>query len=422
MIGLDKRISSYLRYNALEQTSDVLLDQLTNFKTENYDDLDEHIANINNTVDKLNKQMRDAKESIEDAKKNVSLSDAGFGSVVSNIIHKERNPSTKIKTGIQFMNNMLNGGWEKGRLYCALGVAKGFKSGFMLNALCMAKKFNNIATKDPKKKPVIVYLTMENSIEETITRMWNYCFGDESNIAEFDPPVAMNMFEQAKIFTPNDPNSPEIVIWYRSDRSINTNDLIGLLDDLEKDGKECVFLILDYLKRIRSTTPNKELRFELGQITNELAAMAKERDIPILTAMQLNREAFKALEEADGFDRKVAASDRLGASNIGESIDIVQNADYAFIVNRMENIIRDDNGDITDIDRFFFVKLIACRAKQPRITSFTHRFVRGNGMRLADDINMHIPQSITTNDDLIRSRLDNGNTKMSGPRKIVGNK
>ena len=117
MIGLDKRISSYLRYNALEQTSDTLLDQLTNFKTENYDDLDEHIANINNTVDKLNKQMRDAKESIEDAKKNVSLSDAGFGSVVSNIIHKERNPSTKIKTGIQFMNNMLNGGWEKGQLY-----------------------------------------------------------------------------------------------------------------------------------------------------------------------------------------------------------------------------------------------------------------------------------------------------------------
>lgn len=292
----------------------------------------------------------------------------------------------------------------------------------MLNALCMAKKFNTIATKDPKKKPVIVYLTMENSIEETITRMWNYCYGDESNIAEYEPADAMNMFEKAKMFTPNDPNSPEIVIWYRSDRSINTNDLIGLLDDLEKDGKECVFLILDYLKRIRSTVPNKELRFELGQITNELAAMAKERDIPILTAMQLNREAFKALEEADGFDKKVAASDRLGASNIGESIDIVQNADYAFIVNRMESIIRNDNGDITDVDRFFFVKLIACRAKQPKVTSFTHRFVRGNGMRLLDDINSHIPQSVTTSEELIRSRLDNNNTKMSGPRKIIGNK
>ena len=117
MISLDKKVSSYLRYNALESTSDILLDQLTNFKTENYDDLDEHISAINTTVDRLNKQMRDAKESIEDAKKNVSLSDAGFGSVVSNIIHKERNPSTKIKTGIQFMNTMLNGGWEKGQLY-----------------------------------------------------------------------------------------------------------------------------------------------------------------------------------------------------------------------------------------------------------------------------------------------------------------
>ena len=307
------------------------------------------------------------------------------------------------------------------RLYCALGVAKGFKSGFMLNALCSAKKYNTIATKDPKKRPVIVYLTMENSIEETIKRIWGYAHGDNIEIADYEPAVAMNMLEKAKIFTPNDPNSPEIAIWYRSNRSINTNDLIGLLDDLEKDGKECVFLILDYLKRIRSTSPNKELRFELGQITDELAAMAKDRDIPILTAMQLNREAFRALEDADGFDKKIAASDKLGASNIGESIDIIQNADYAFIVNRMENIQRNDNGDIESHDRYLFVKLIACRAKQPKITSFTHRFRNDNGMQLIEDINLKIPQSTATDEDLIKRRIDANTGKLTGPRRIAGN-
>ena len=48
------------------------------------------------------------------------------------------------------------------------------------------------------------------------------------------------------------------------------------------------FLAQDYVKRIRSTVNHKELRFELSIITDEFASIAKEREIPILTAMQLN--------------------------------------------------------------------------------------------------------------------------------------
>ena len=117
MVSLDKKISSQLRYNALDKSTNTLLDQLSAFQTENYDDLDEHIQAISNTIDVVNKQMRDAKESIEDSKKNISLSDSAFGGVLSNLIQKERNPSTKIKTGVQFLNTMLNGGWEKGQQY-----------------------------------------------------------------------------------------------------------------------------------------------------------------------------------------------------------------------------------------------------------------------------------------------------------------
>jgi len=48
------------------------------------------------------------------------------------------------------------------------------------------------------------------------------------------------------------------------------------------------FLAQDYVKRIRSTVNHKELRFELSIISDEFASIAKEREIPILTAMQLN--------------------------------------------------------------------------------------------------------------------------------------
>ena len=150
-----------------------------------------------------------------------------------------------------------------------------------------AKRYNTFLTNDPSLKPVIVYLSMENSNEETITRLWNHCFGNDSNMKDYEPVKAARMFEEAKIFTPNDPNAPELLIWYRSNRSINTADLNAMLEDLKKEGKECVFLILDYLKRIRPVETSKELRIELSNITNELKTIATEQNIPILTAQQL---------------------------------------------------------------------------------------------------------------------------------------
>lgn len=174
-------------------------------------------------------------------------------------------------------------GFAKGRLTVAFGVAKGFKSGFMLNCASWAKRYNNFVTHDPSAKPVIVYLSMENTNEETITRLWNHCFGNDDNIANHDKIEAANMFEKAGLFTPNNPNAPELQIWYRPNRSISTSDLNGMLDDLKKDGKECVFLILDYLKRIRAAEYNKDLRLELANVTNELKTIAMEQDIPILT-------------------------------------------------------------------------------------------------------------------------------------------
>ena len=259
---------------------------------------------------------------------------------------------------------------------------------------------------------------MENSIKETIQRIWYATFGNNSEIANYDPQEAADMLEKAGVFTPNDPNSPELLIEYRSNKSINTNDLIGILDDLEKDNKQCVFLILDYLKRIRSVEPHKEIRIELGRITDELCAIAKDKEIPILTASQLNRDAFRTLDEASTFEAKAAAADKLGSANIGESIDIVQNVDCAFIINRLQNPKYNEAGELEYADRYLNVKLIASRVKQPKFISFKHRFKDGYDLALEDDINLPTSHSIITTDELISIRVK-GESRTIGKRHIV---
>jgi hypothetical protein len=191
-----------------------------------------------------------------------------------------------------------------------------------------------------------------------------------------------------------------------------------MLEDLEKEGKQCVLLVLDYLKRIRSSRVNKELRLELGQITDELNTIAKDLEIPILTAQQLNREAYKSVEEAATFEAKIAAIDRMGASNVGESIDIVQNVDYGIILNRVSNIVANEEGDVESIDNYLSFKLIACRGKQPPFTTFTHRFRDGNSMALVEDWNLKQPTSVFTTTPMIGT--PGPTSSGSGKRRIVG--
>lgn len=144
-----------------------------------------------------------------------------------------------------------------------------------------------------------------------------------------------------------------------------------------------------------------------------------EQDIPILTGMQLNRDAFRVLEEATTFDEKLRASDKLGASNVGESIDVVQNCDLSVIVNQMFKRQFNDDGDLEFTDHYLYVKLIATRCKQPAITSFKHRFMDDNGMRLIEDINMAHPVSTSTDTEFIKERAAQNGQKTKGPRSIA---
>ena len=117
---LDKNISNQLKYSAIMEKADELNDKLLNLKAENFENLDSTIADLEASVDMMNKDIKSARESLEDAKKDMSLSSSSFINVLGDIIDKERNPATKVKTGIQALNQMLNGGFERSRLYCVL--------------------------------------------------------------------------------------------------------------------------------------------------------------------------------------------------------------------------------------------------------------------------------------------------------------
>lgn len=123
LILLDRTISNQLRYSAIMEKADCLSDKLVNLKAENYDDLEDFIGELEGDFDSVTREIKSARESLENSKKDMNLSSSGFINALDNIIKKERNPASKVKMGIQYLNTMFNGGLEKSRVYCALGMA-----------------------------------------------------------------------------------------------------------------------------------------------------------------------------------------------------------------------------------------------------------------------------------------------------------
>jgi len=153
---------------------------------------------------------------------------------------------------------------ENGRVYLFFGLPKGFKSGTLLNIGIWACKYNkDIQTKDPTKKPCVLYVTQENSIRETLQRIFVYSTG--KSIAEYDEQEALRIIREEIIG-----DSPvDLFIKYRPNKTISTTDLDSMCDDLELEGYEVITLIQDYTKRIRSANYNPDIRLELGNVVDD---------------------------------------------------------------------------------------------------------------------------------------------------------
>ena len=193
---------------------------------------------------------------------------------------------------------MLGGGYAAKRLYVYMGLPSGFKSGILLKSVVDTKKYNlQLKARDENKLPTALLITMENFLEETIERLFNMV-GESNDIRNFTPKQVIDILKEDGGMTVNDKNNIDIVIKYFPNRSITTQDLYVAIDDLEDDNREVSILVLDYIKRIKPAEFGKDEKEELKNITNELKTLAIDKNIAVVSAHQLNREAARNVDAA----------------------------------------------------------------------------------------------------------------------------
>ena len=373
---INKAIEDRLQYYYLYNYKDRIYDTVERLDSGDYKSFYEINNKLTNICTELITHVRKTKSI--DSTQEFSLSDENFDNNMIDIVNKLQNPSRQIKTGIKKLNEILSPAFMSGRLYIFMGLPGGWKSGMLLKTLRDTKKYNaDIQVKKPGKRPCAVLITMENDVEETIERMFNMVVSS-NNIRGFTPKQVVKMVKDSGELSITNDNGLDIVIRYYPNRSIDTNDLYTIIDDLADDGREVIMLILDYIKRIRPAERGKDEKEELKNITNELKTLALEYDIPVVSAHQLNRSGASVVDAAMQSNKEDLAR-FLGRSNVGSAWEIIENADWVCIINVEK---KRDTGQY-----YLTFKRVKIRYKDlSDMGYFNHPFEGENRMRLIDDL------------------------------------
>lgn len=314
-----------------------------------------------------------------------NLRDDIMDTYIAELVKKATDPSATYITGIRYLNDMLSPGFAPGRLYLWLGITGGYKSSILLQCARWIKLFNKAKPKrkEPSATPTVLLISTENSVEETVIRLFNMCVAD-TPINDYTPENAVKELKTTGKMVLKDGDT-DIYIAYYANNELDTSDLYSIIEDLEDDNREVIALIFDYIKRIRPAEYAPDERLQLKNVSNELKTLAIKLDIPVITANQINRAGNMAIDAAAGEGKEDLAR-LLGRANIAVSWDLLENVDWAAII----NIEREKRTNLL----YLTIKRIKIRYKDMAKYSYiNHPFEKDSTIRLIDDILLPEPLS-----------------------------
>jgi replicative DNA helicase len=250
-------------------------------------------------------------------------------------IRKKYSKANVVTSGIPDLDTgFLNGGYQPSRLYLYAGTSGVGKSLMLLNQAtraAMSKRpigfLPGVPGLESPPEEVYLYITMENYAYETWTRLYCSMFNQTkeqmlSRIGQTGTTYQEFSQEMRSILQPF---NSSLQVEYFPAHSISPASIASLIKKYNKDPERRIVkaVYVDYLDLLQSDNPREHYRLELGEITSSLKTIAGSMEIPIITATQLNREAYKRGKNGE-----------LGSDMMSESIQKLFIADFSVIMTR----------------------------------------------------------------------------------------
>lgn len=376
---INETVSSTIKSAFIYEECDRMIDLWTRFRSADYTSISAISAEIEQATAQLHTKFRKAKVE-SNTEQMFSLAPDNLHAVLMDTWEETTSKYRKLITGMQGFNQLIGGGFENTRVYLLLGITGVGKSMTLMNIAYQIKKYNKgFKPKDPTKRPCVLYLTMENTVTESLQRLFQICTGEELAKQSSPEEAERKLRTEGELYL-TDSSPIDILIKFKPNKSEDTSYLYTLVEDLEDEGYEVICLLQDHAKRIRSTTNNPDIRLELGDVINEFKTFAMLKDIPVISNSHLNREGARVID-ANATSSKSDLTRLLGKSNIGESLLMLDNVDFAAIINNEYD--REGN-------KYMVFKQIKTRIKSFR-DYICQPFDKENEIKLVEDYYSPLP-------------------------------
>jgi replicative DNA helicase len=227
---------------------------------------------------------------------------------------KSRSDTSGVDTGYTELNR-LTSGFQRSDLIIVAGRPSMGKTALAVNiALSAAKSFVKAheSGEDKVRKSVCLF-SLEMSAEQLASRvlsMETKINASKIRVGKVSQEEFKKLSQQIAVLS----NVPIMI----DDTPALTISAIRTKARRMKRQNNLGMLVIDYLQLIRGSSRHKENRVqEIGEISQGLKAIAKELDVPVITASQLSR----AVESRE--DKRPLLSDLRESGNIEQDADIV---------------------------------------------------------------------------------------------------
>lgn len=398
-------IETTLKVYKIIQEKDKLI-EISNDIDGGTDDLGELVQKYRNIINRIVEYFHET-DNDNDVNEIVHTKDSTFKEELRETYHNVKNPSTVLKTGLQMFNDFLGvGGFMNGKYYMIYANTNSFKSALLMHIAKWIQKYNSdsfVNNPDFKGKiPTVLFVSCENSKQEDLERYYKMKVGcDIGNCNDAD--------DMETKWNQNDTDSIiDISFIHSKARDVSLSKIEVVIDTLSDSGYKVIAVIYDYIELMKPEDDmmRLETREKLGRLSENCLNLAKTRNIPVITAMQMNREGGKILDQTKDSGEQNAIL-KLNNGYIGESYNIEKSTDFSFFIDLEYNPYTNK--------KYLLFKKNKCRFSRLGIESFAHEIK--SGIVIEDDLFEPEPTSV-----LSLSYDKDGENAVSTKNTKVGNR
>ena len=406
-----------LKFSYILDVKDNLIELTNDIETSSYTDFPNLLHQYRDLITDIMNFFRKT-DSSSMTNEIVHTGDPTFLDILYDTYEAIRNPASALQTGWQALNSALGprGGFQNKNLYCIHANTNSFKSAMLLHISRMIKEYNGPRVIEEFKRtgkiPTILHISMENDNDEDNERLYKTVVKKDLGKCTSREELNQSWEHNFGNSDSEDENPIDISFLHVDARSLSVDEIDVIIENLEEEGYRVIACVVDYLGLIKPRLEDmgKDNRLQLKNIADDLLSLAKNRDIPVITAHQINRSGGAVLTNLKN-QGGVNAISQMTNEFIGESYGIEQAVSWSAFIDI----------EIHGEDRWLMFKRNKSRYKNKFGTETFVMKIR-DGIIIDDDIYLSTPLSLPKIPDGIGTDEANQNQGSRGIIDIRDNK